>query len=1357
MSAAANAVKVQKKEKASEPADNDFGEFEAMQSAGAAAGLPRFMQGDGPRVSRRVVNGALIQRECSCGGTCAACQSAGLGDQWPFIRRKGGAEAAEVDASVIPSAASGRALPRDTQRFLESRMGVELQDVRVHTDGSATDSARALQADAYTVGRDIYFGADKYHPDTTEGMRLISHEVAHTLQQGEGRAPVAPALHGRLQVGAANDPAESEADAVAERVMNGSAPASVTPVPVTSGHAPAVQRDVGGALSSAWDATGGAAWSAAKKGAGRALDAAGHAVGAAGHWVAGAASSAAEFVADQAMSILRAVAPGLASIIDEGPIAFVKRKVTEALDAHMPDALGGFSLHELIDGVSGWIGKAAGFIKGLAKGDAQSCAAFASFMQGLTDFVSSLIDNPVVGAMMDAFSKAADFVGKVLKVVLAPAFEALSGLVRGAWTTIKSVAGTISGWIKSAKAAIGRAWDWLMGKLGFDDASEGGVWSWIKGIAGRIWDSIKTALAPIAGPLRKIGTVLYLLTPMGQIHAIVKYGPKLVKVAQWIWENGLSAAKIREAPAEIRDMLHGLADGVDGFKSLLSTGFDWLSTLLSELGNALLEAVGAITGLPLLGFAKGLLKDAQLAAQRLVASIQKAATDALHSIQGVAAKVIAFIKPYKEVLSSLVLAIASPPMIPLILAGWAWRALPRCVKIPILNFVLDIAIKEISAIPELPIFGLLWPLLKPGLLAFLGTVRKADDGTKEKVSNKIAKVVSGASPEFLIAFVKGFAVGIWEGITDPIKAIWSVLEGLDAATEYLASLAGVGGEKGGEAGGQGASMPTPVVAMPQAPGPSRAVKSATPVPADQVPELRRRAAAMADSIGPDVDTVKHGFWDAVHEYFSGPKMTLDDLIDKLAGAWKAAKAKISEGGAWLANQLIGFFKSDGAESELGDKIGWLAGSVGFQILLDVITAGTAEAVTASGRILGMIVKFINWPMEVMGEAFKLLSKLGKYLLDILKGLGGAIKEAAGGAFKAVSRALGNIGERLIAFGEEILAKFGGKAAKVEEEGAALLGREGTKAAEQGAARDLQDLESGGMGVKSTEEALGGEIEDAGIVGESALAGHEIKVTESGMLVRCSNQCQLLGQRYKVVLDANKDLEKKLIALQKRAKTMSKSELSAAAQELENEILDTAVRDAIRATGRDIKDVEGAMQAIRENPEQLEKLFDINATRTKEALKATGEEMLDAASHTSGVPTELRDRLRSQATTPGLRADVNTGFTPGMKDPALPGKVVLRPLEADHLFALKRIIAESGFGELTYEEMLYIVRYEGNFAGLSKAANASKGAKSFAEWMEHKASGIKVDPAFRREMFRREYNAENEIVALIEWISQYGIP
>lgn len=81
----------------------------------------------------------------------------------------------------------GRPLDAPTRRYFEPRFGRGFGDVRVHTDGRAAETARSLNARAFTLGNDVVFGAGEYAPHSMKGRRLLAHELTHTVQQ-KGRA-----------------------------------------------------------------------------------------------------------------------------------------------------------------------------------------------------------------------------------------------------------------------------------------------------------------------------------------------------------------------------------------------------------------------------------------------------------------------------------------------------------------------------------------------------------------------------------------------------------------------------------------------------------------------------------------------------------------------------------------------------------------------------------------------------------------------------------------------------------------------------------------------------------------------------------------------------------------------------------------------------------------------------------------------------------------------------------------------------------------------------------------------------------------------------------------------------------------
>jgi uncharacterized protein DUF4157 len=133
----------------------------------------------------------------------------------------------------------GSPLDSPTRSFMEERMGHDFSDVRVHTGGQATESARSVNAQAYTVGSDIVFQSDKYSPESDSGKRMLAHELTHVVQQRSGPVDGTPAPGG-INISHPSDRFEQAAEHSADQVMASSAPA-----PAVTAAAPAaasVQR-----------------------------------------------------------------------------------------------------------------------------------------------------------------------------------------------------------------------------------------------------------------------------------------------------------------------------------------------------------------------------------------------------------------------------------------------------------------------------------------------------------------------------------------------------------------------------------------------------------------------------------------------------------------------------------------------------------------------------------------------------------------------------------------------------------------------------------------------------------------------------------------------------------------------------------------------------------------------------------------------------------------------------------------------------------------------------------------------------------------------------------------------------------
>ena len=130
----------------------------------------------------------------------------------------------------------GAPLDRDVREDMETRLGHDFSDVRVHTDGAADASAKAVNAHAYTVGSHIAFQRSAYDTGSQAGRTTLAHELTHVVQQRNGPVDGTPGAGG-VSISHPSDRFEREAAATAERAMTGPAPVQAAAV-----SAPQVQR-----------------------------------------------------------------------------------------------------------------------------------------------------------------------------------------------------------------------------------------------------------------------------------------------------------------------------------------------------------------------------------------------------------------------------------------------------------------------------------------------------------------------------------------------------------------------------------------------------------------------------------------------------------------------------------------------------------------------------------------------------------------------------------------------------------------------------------------------------------------------------------------------------------------------------------------------------------------------------------------------------------------------------------------------------------------------------------------------------------------------------------------------------------
>src|SRR5258708_33787677 len=134
--------------------------------------------------SAPVNTGVFLHRICACRNHTLGsdeCESCRQRDERTPQRASAGPLVVSEIPSIVQEVLRSRGQPLDaaTRGFMEPRFGHDFSRVRVHTDTCAKDSAQAIHASAYTVGRHVVFDAGQYAPNTSQGKKLLAHELMH--------------------------------------------------------------------------------------------------------------------------------------------------------------------------------------------------------------------------------------------------------------------------------------------------------------------------------------------------------------------------------------------------------------------------------------------------------------------------------------------------------------------------------------------------------------------------------------------------------------------------------------------------------------------------------------------------------------------------------------------------------------------------------------------------------------------------------------------------------------------------------------------------------------------------------------------------------------------------------------------------------------------------------------------------------------------------------------------------------------------------------------------------------------------------------------------------------------------------
>ena len=159
-----------------------------------------------PSQSTTSTSSGLLQRKCD------KCRK-----KKPLLQRSAVGPVPETVPTIVHEVlrSPGQPLDPGTRAFMEPRFGHNFGKVRVHKDARASESAKAVNALAYTVGSDLVFDPLFYRPGTDAGRALLAHELTHVVQQ---RNLSYPDVSRNLALGPIHSPFEQEAQEYARSV-----------------------------------------------------------------------------------------------------------------------------------------------------------------------------------------------------------------------------------------------------------------------------------------------------------------------------------------------------------------------------------------------------------------------------------------------------------------------------------------------------------------------------------------------------------------------------------------------------------------------------------------------------------------------------------------------------------------------------------------------------------------------------------------------------------------------------------------------------------------------------------------------------------------------------------------------------------------------------------------------------------------------------------------------------------------------------------------------------------------------------------------------------------------------------------
>ena len=365
--------------------------------------------------------------------------------------------------------------------------------------------------------------------------------------------------------------------------------------------------------------------------------------------------------------------------------------------------------------------------------------------------------------------------------IAVPVLDFLGDAASGVWEVFTDLVTWIWDLAEPVRDAASWAWDWLMKQFGLAWQNTSGVRAWLEEKAKAAWKAFLELIEPIKEPLMIAGGILLFLSPLGPIIVLTQVLPPIWEKLTWLaanWHNTAIVVWARETLEQ--DILPAIIGAVDMVKAFIMGATAWFAGMVAAVARGVQAVLGIFGANSCLASVNRVLKHIADQFDRL----QIWAESGFQGLEAAVGQVFdtlrAIFQPILDFLVRLAMVAANPPMLPVAIAGAVWLLLPDTFKPPVINFVLDLLI---AFLPGMAAFlsglGPMVFVLKAAAIGFLRHLRSGegiDDAARINASNKIANLMAGGGPAFVLGYAIGLLHGLIDGIIDPFKLLFMLFE-----------------------------------------------------------------------------------------------------------------------------------------------------------------------------------------------------------------------------------------------------------------------------------------------------------------------------------------------------------------------------------------------------------------------------------------------------------------------------------------------------------------------------------------------------------------------------------------------------